>query len=278
MPRTEPLTALGRLSAEAPIGVFDSGLGGLSVLRSLRQALPAEDFIYLADSGFAPYGERGDDFVRERSLHITESLLSQGVKAVVVACNTATTAAIQLLRQRWPDAVLVGVEPALKPAAQSTRSGQVGVLATRGTLQSDKFRRLMAEQPGNVRFHCQPCDGLVAAIEAFDAAAMEALAREHTLACVRSAPADCPMDTLVLGCTHYPLLQELIGQAAGPGIRLLDTGLPVARQTQRLLDARQALRGASKQGSVIWQSTGDPRQLDRAATRWLAAASAEAGP
>lgn len=265
------------LPADAPIGVFDSGLGGLSVLRSLRQTLPEEDFIYLADSGFAPYGERGDDFVRERSLRIAAELFDRGAKAVVVACNTATTAAIQALRARWPQAVLVGVEPALKPAALATRTGQVGVLATRGTLQSDKFRQLLDLHGAGARFHCVACDGLVAAIEAFDRDRVSALIRQFTQTCLASGTAAAPVDTLVLGCTHYPLVEAQIGGCAGPSVRLLDTGLPVARQTRRLLEARQALRhtegsegsGTEGLGKVVWQTTGEPERLNRAVAQWL---------
>ena len=148
----------------APIGVFDSGVGGLSVLRALRTALPLERFIYFADSAHAPYGEKGDAYVLQRSSAITERLIHEhGIKALVVACNTATAAAIAPLRSAHPDLIIIGIEPAIKPAAAASASKRVAVLATRGTLASEKFKVLLATQSTQSQFTCQPCDGLAAA-------------------------------------------------------------------------------------------------------------------
>ena len=145
------------VSADAPIGVFDSGIGGLSILRGLRHTLPQEDFIYVADTGHAPYGERDEEFVQARAAHIAQDLIEQqGIKLLVVACNTATAVAIQALRARWPQCPIVGVEPALKPAAASSHTHRVGVLATRGTLASEKFAQLQASIPGATDFVLQP--------------------------------------------------------------------------------------------------------------------------
>ncbi|MDD0808866.1 glutamate racemase [Curvibacter sp. RS43] len=266
-----PAPALPSHRAEAPIGVFDSGIGGLSVLRALRQALPGEDFIYLADSGFAPYGERSDAFVRERSERITRELVAQGAKAVVVACNTATAAAIAALRRQWPELPLVGLEPALKPAVQASLSGQVAVLATRGTLQSPKFAQLLAQcqAPGR-HIHCQPCDGLADAIEQGDEARVADLCQQYLGALDLAAHSgNAAIDTVVLGCTHYPLVLAEIQKGLKPGVAVLDTGAPVARQTRRLLEAAGLLRHAPESpGRVTWQTTGQPSQLSAAVQRW----------
>jgi glutamate racemase len=152
--------------AVSPIGVFDSGVGGLSVLRALRAQLPQEDFVYLSDAAHAPYGERTDDYVSARALRVADYLITQhGVKALVVACNTATAAGIQMLRARWPTLPIVGIEPALKPTAAASQTKRVGVMATRSTLQSAKFKTLLDNLQGQAEFVLQACDGLAAAIE-----------------------------------------------------------------------------------------------------------------
>lgn len=153
-----------------PVGVFDSGVGGLSILKALRAELPHEDFVYVADSGFAPYGERDESFVVERSRKIIRHLLAPdlAIKALVIACNTATAAAIHLLRQDYPLLPIIGVEPALKPAVVNSETGRIGVMATRGTLNSRKFGALLDSLAGQASFVCQPCDGLADAIERDD--------------------------------------------------------------------------------------------------------------
>ena len=172
-------------ASDAPIGVFDSGIGGLSVLQALRAALPYERFVYLADTGHAPYGERGDAFVARRTHTLARYLVQQHrAKALVVACNTATAAAMDGLRARYPGLPLIGVEPALKPAASATHTGQVAVMATRGTVASARFARLLAAMPGTAQFRVQACDGLASAIEAEVAVSADdgPAAHAHTVA------------------------------------------------------------------------------------------------
>jgi glutamate racemase len=252
-----------------PIGVFDSGVGGLSILKALRAELPAEDFVYLADAGFAPYGERGDDYVAERSRAVLRQLVEEhSVKMMVVACNTATAAAIHLLRAEFPELPLVGVEPALKPAVASSRTKRIGVLATRGTLSSAKFAALHDSLKAQAEFVLQPCDGLAAAIEAGDTERIDALCAKYarTLGEYGSAPGQ--MDTLVLGCTHYPFAQAQLQASVGPAVQLIDTGRPVARQTRRLLAGAGLLRPEGL-GRVTLLTTGAPLALEAAASRWL---------
>jgi glutamate racemase len=193
----------------APIGIFDSGLGGLSILRHIRAQLPDEHLLYVADTGFAPYGDKPEHVVAERSLAVARFLAGRGVKALVVACNTATISAVTLLRERFPDMPIVGVEPGLKPAAAATRSGKVGVLATERTLSGAKFLQLRDQigEATGARFLLQPCRGLVERIEDGDAAGVSALLRQYVTPLLEAGA-----DTLVLGCTHYPLVQASIEQ------------------------------------------------------------------
>jgi glutamate racemase len=259
------------LSADAPVGVFDSGVGGLSVLRALRAALPGEDFVYLADNAHAPYGERGNAFVVERSLAVAQQLRdTHGIKALVVACNTATAAAIEQLRDAHPALVLVGVEPALKPAAALTHTGHVGVMATRGTLGSSKFGGLHASFAGQATFVLQPCDGLAEAIEHADAGKIGKLCSEYITAMGGFGTQAGQIDTLVLGCTHYPFAADVLRDLVGPDVQLVETGEPVARQTQRLLAAAGHLTPRA-QGRLTLLGTGPTHTLQAAAARWLAA-------
>ncbi|CAM3418463.1 glutamate racemase [Paracidovorax anthurii] len=264
----------------SPIGVFDSGIGGLSVLRALRAALPRERFVYLADSAHAPYGERGDAYVASRTHAIARHLRqAHGIKALVVACNTATAAAIHDVRGQYPELPLVGVEPALKPAVALTRTGRVGVIGTRGTLTSAKFRRLHESLQGQAEFVVQPCDGLAYAIEcstadtlgdAPSATKIRALCADYTATMGRFGQEPGDIDTLVLGCTHYVFAEAELRSLIGPGVQLVETGEPVARQTRRLLDAAglQAPDGPGA-GTVRLFTTGDLAPLQAAAGRWL---------
>jgi glutamate racemase len=253
-----------------PIGVFDSGVGGLSVLKALRAELPREDFVYFADTGHAPYGERGDAFVIGRSRAILDELVQvHRVKALVIACNTATAAAIQLLRDERKGLPVVGVEPALRPAAVLTCTGRVAVFATRGTLTSARFAALHDSLRDQAEFVLQPCDGLAAAIEAHDMPLVDALSREAVAASGPFGEAPGDIDTLVLGCTHYPFAQEALRAATGPAVRFVETGLPVARQTRRLLEAARLLKPAPACGQVRLLGTGPQAALDAAASRWL---------
>lgn len=269
--------------AQQPIGVFDSGIGGLSVLQALRAEFPHERFVYLADSGNAPYGERGDAFVKARTHAITAYLREQHqIKALVVACNTATAAAIHEARAAHPDLVVVGLEPALKPAVALSKTGRIGVIGTRGTLTSAKFGKLLTSLQGRAEFVVQPCDGLAHAIER--SAAQEPLEpsfiSETRALCTRYIQAMGPfgttpgtIDTLVLGCTHYVFAQDDLRALLGPSVQLVATGEPVARQTRRLLQAASLLAGpeASPRGcdAARLLTTGPLAMLQAAAARWL---------
>ncbi len=255
--------------AQRPIGVFDSGIGGLSILRALRAELPQEDVVYVADSAYAPYGERDEALVRERALRITQDLIDQHhIKALVVACNTATAVAIAELRRLHPALPIVGVEPALKPAAASTQTHRVGVLATRATLASAKYRALQTSLAANTTFVDVPCDGLAAAIEADNTPDIERLCQRYLAALGPLGHAPGDIDTLVLGCTHYPFASKILNENGAQGLVLLESGAPVARQTRRLLlDA--GLLNPHNTGSVRYLATGSDASLRWAAQHWL---------
>ena len=266
----------------SPIGVFDSGIGGLSVLQALREVLPGERFVYLADSGNAPYGERGDAFVQARSARITDWMRSQhDVKALVIACNTATAAAIDGLRDGNPGLPIIGVEPALKPAAQYSKTHKVGVIATHGTVGSARFAALQAAHSANTQFVVQACAGLARAIEDStlpgisdpqNAAQIRALCTQYTNAMGAFGTEPDQIDTLVLGCTHYIFAADTLRSLVGPGIALIDTGTPVARRTYSLLHATGMLRkqsaGAAEEACHLF-TTGDVSALRHAASQWL---------
>ena len=256
--------------AAAPIGVFDSGVGGLSVLRALREQLPQEDFVYLSDAAHAPYGERTDHYVSARALRVADYLVAQhGVKALVVACNTATAAAIQMLRARWPVLPIVGIEPALKPAAAASQTKRVGVMATRSTLQSAKFKSLLDSLQGQAQFVVQACDGLAAAIENGDDRITQALCETYVRAMGDFGQQPGQMDQLVLGCTHYPLIGDMLQSLVGPGADLLDAGAPVSLQTRRVLSQTDLLFADGAAGTTRLLSTGTAEALSGSALRWL---------
>jgi glutamate racemase len=251
-----------------PIGVFDSGVGGLSILKALRAELPSEDYVYVADSGHAPYGERDPAQVIERSCLITDYLRAQhGIKILVIACNTATAVAVATLRQAHPDLPIVGVEPALKPAVAVSQTRRIGVMATRGTLGSEKFRRLIDTLADQADFVCQACDGLADAIEREDTARIISLCANYTQAMGPFGIEDGQIDTLVLGCTHYPFASEHLRRCVGPDVQIIDNGEPVARQTRRLLNK---LSGHDTLGQCLLFTTGERPLLQNAARHWLA--------
>ena len=251
--------------SQAPVGVFDSGVGGLSVLRELRARLPHESLLYVADSGHVPYGEKTPEFIRERSQAIAEFLLGQGAKALVLACNTATAAAIAELRERYPQLPLVGMEPAVKPAAAATRSGVVGVLATTGTLKSAKFAALLDRFANDVRVITQPCPGLVEQVEAGELDSPRT--RELLRGWVEPLLAE-GCDTLILGCTHYPFIKPLLAELVPASVRLVDTGAAVACQLQTLLD-RHGLRAEEPAQATRYWSSGDPQAMARVLPKLL---------
>ena len=272
------------------IGVFDSGIGGLSILKALRAELPHENFVYIADSGHAPYGERDDAHVLARSRAVTAHLRQQNIKALVIACNTATAAAIDHLRIEHPGLPIIGVEPALKPAVALSKTGRIGVMATRSTLASARFKALHDALASQATFVLQPCDGLADAIErslhadASPRSATEiiALCTQHTSAMGIFGPDQGKIDTLVLGCTHYPFASAQLRALLGPPVQFLDTGAPVARQTRL---RRAAAAGAPDArpapmdppapsarhpaGHTRLFSTGQPATLQAASQHWL---------
>ncbi|MEJ1169775.1 glutamate racemase [Variovorax sp. CCNWLW235] len=251
------------------IGVFDSGVGGLSVLAALRAELPHERFVYFADTAYAPYGERGDAYVIERSRKVTEQLVAEhGIKALVVACNTATTAAIHLLRAEHPALPIVGLEPALKPAVATSRTGHISVMATRGTLASAKYAALRESFAGSANVRAVPCDGLVKAIEGLDTAAIAALCERYMAEAGPFGDAPGQVDTVVLGCTHYPLVKNELQRHAPPTLRFIDTSAPVAQQTRRVLASLGRLADGGD-GGLVLQGSGDLAMLEAAATHWL---------
>ncbi len=252
------------------LGIFDSGLGGLSILKAVRNALPMADLIYVADSGHAPYGDRDDQHVIVRSELIAAFLLSKEVDAVVVACNTATAAAVHQLRSRWPELPVIGVEPGVKPAVRQSVSKRIGVLATPVTLASDKFALLVQQHGAQAEIVLQPCPGLAREIERgeLDTPVLRALVVQFSQPLI-----DAEVDTVALGCTHYPLIEPLFRQALGPAVTIIDTSEAVARQVVRkALDpqvARPKTVGGATEGRTWLWSSGDPAHLAEVALRWL---------
>lgn len=257
----------------APVGIFDSGLGGLSVLRHVRRLLPHETLVYAADSAFAPYGGKDEAVVLARTVAMADFLAAQGVKALVIACNTATAGAIVEIRKRYPALPVVGVEPGLKPAALQTRSGTVGVLATERTLASRRFMALEAQvgASSGVRFIGQPCPGLADQVE------QGALRSPATMALVRRFVGPliaAGADTLVLGCTHYPFLitqiESAARQAGATRLAIIDTGDAVARQLAKVLAEHGLLCPPSLTPAAIaaW-TTGSASSLGTAMRKLL---------
>jgi len=243
------------MASSSPVGVFDSGVGGISVLQHIHALLPAEHIIYVADSLYAPYGSKSSEFIAERARELTDFLVSQGAKALVVACNTATAAAASMLRAQY-SLPIIGMEPAVKPAVAATKSGVVGVLATVGTLKSAQFAALLDTYGHHVQIVTQGCVGLVECIERGELrdAKTRKLLVEY-LAPLQSAGAD----TIVLGCTHYPFVKELIREIVGDQVTLVDTGAAVARQLQHRLQESQLLNDSDMVGNVrFWTNSADP--------------------
>lgn len=241
------------------MGVFDSGVGGLSVLRAIRQELPAEDLLYVADSAYAPYGDRPEAFIEARALAVFEFFQTHRIKAGVVACNTATATAVATLRARY-ELPIVAMEPAVKPAVTQTRTGIVGVLATTRTLSSARFLKLVDQYGGGVQVLIQPCPGLVEQVERGDlhGGVTRALVRQHVEPVLQRGA-----DTLVLGCTHYPFLRPLIEEVAGPDIALIDPAVPVARELRRRLERAGLLANGSRPGTEQFWTSGDAAQTGR---------------
>lgn len=259
------------MQTSAPIGVFDSGQGGVSVLREIRGRLAHEDLVYVADSAHVPYGGHDAAFILERSLGLSQHLVNGGCKAVVVACNTATAAAMPTLRERMPVPV-IGIEPAVKPAAAATRSAVVGVLATIGTLRSARFAALLERFGDGIDVITEPCPGLVEQVEQgdFDGPETRTLIRRHLTPLLAAGA-----DVVILGCTHYPFLRTLIESEAGPDVTVIDTGAAVARELERRLSALGLLTDTPTPGTAQFFTTGDVGAFDRFLTAvWPDAAGA----
>lgn len=246
------------MNTPSPIGIFDSGVGGLSVLRAVRRQMPAQPVIFLADQVHVPYGPRPMEEVRNFSEAITRFLLEQGAGIIVVACNTASAAALYHLRGLFPHVPFVGMEPAVKPAAETTRSGVVGVLATPATFQGALYASVVERFAGGVTVLQDTCPGLVGRIEAGD------LEGPETRAILERAlipMLEKGIDTIVLGCTHYPFVIPLIEQIAGPGVRVIDPAPAVARQTGRLLEKHDLLAAGDPPASMRFLTSGSPPDL-----------------
>lgn len=240
--------------ARGPIAVFDSGLGGLSVLRHVRSLLPAEDLLYLADQAHVPYGPRPAPQVRDFTGAITRFFLAQKAKLIVVACNTATAAALDHLRRSFPHLPFVGMEPAVKPGAAHTKTGKVGVLATAGTFESQRYARLMSRYASHVTLYEDPCAGLVPLIEDGQLATSQT---EELLRHCMAPMLQAGVDTIVLGCTHYPFVLPLIRAVAGPDVAIIDPAPAVARQARRVLQQQDLAADRARNGTLKAYTTAD---------------------
>jgi glutamate racemase len=244
----------------APLGVFDSGIGGISILLEIRKVLPSENILYFADSAHCPYGDKPVEDIRARTLAITEFLIGQGAKAVVVACNTACSAGLDQVRKENPGTPIIGVEPAVKPAHEISGNGRIGILSTSLTLSGGKFSMLVEKFGDGIHLYTQPSSGLADLVEAGKIHAPEtrALLEKYLNPLLEQG-----IDTLILGCTHYPFLKPVIEDICGSGIRLLDTGEAVARQTGRVLESRGLRNSDGGRGTVTFFTTGDPSFVGR---------------
>ena len=260
------------MTRSAPIGVFDSGFGGLSVLRAIRAELPSEDLIYCADHAWLPWGEREVGCVRERARILTGALVGAGAKAVVVACNTATAAAAEGLRREY-DLPVVAMEPAVKPAAAATRNGIVGVLGTGGTLASARFSALLDRYGAGMEVITRPAPELVDAVETDDPEQ-----RRTRIADAVGPLIDRGADVIVLGCTHFPFLRAEIEALVGPGIAVIDTGAAVARELARRLETGALDSPPDRTGRERFWTTGDPAALTPALHRLWGAGTLESLP
>jgi len=259
------------MNPQQPIGIFDSGVGGLSVLRAVRRELPCEDILYLGDQAHIPYGQRDKEQIREFSRAVTRYLLAQGAKLIVVACNTASAAALHDLRREFPDVAFVGMEPAVKPAAETTHTGKVGVLATPTTFGGELYASVVERFASGVTLYQDACPGLVEQIEKGNLDGPEPRQiLERALAPMLAGG----IDTVVMGCTHYPFVIPLIESITGPGVRTIDPAPAIARQVRRLLEQNRFLNPFAKVGAMQFHTSGTPGTLAGLLPRLLG----EAGP
>ena len=243
----------------SPIGVFDSGIGGISVLRAIREQMPAEPAIYFGDQAHVPYGSRSMEQIQNFSEAITLFLLAQGAKIIVVACNTASAAALKDLREKFPDIPFVGMEPAVKPAAEHTQTGRVGVLATPATFQGALYSSVVERFANGVELLQDTCPGLVQQIEQgnLDGEETRRILEEALLPMLEKN-----IDTVVLGCTHYPFVIPVIQQIVGDNVRVIDPAPAVAKQVRRVLEAKDMRREFKSQGDLKLYTSGDPGVLE----------------
>ncbi|CAA6809860.1 MAG: Glutamate racemase (EC [uncultured Thiotrichaceae bacterium] len=239
------------MTSQAPIGIFDSGVGGLSVLHDIHRLLPHENITYIADSQHAPYGNRSTHFIQKRSLELTQALIDKGCKLIVVACNTATTEAIQHIRDQV-DLPIIGVEPAIKPAARYSKNRKIGVLATQRTTDSKRIRELIELYADHCEVSLQACPGLVEIIESNDQPT-----NLHLLENYLQPLLEKDIDALVLGCTHYPFIREQIEQIIGNDITIHETGKPVAEQINRVMQQANLANKKTKIGTITIYSSSD---------------------
>jgi len=243
-----------------PIGVFDSGVGGLTVLGAIRSQFPQEDLVFIADQAHVPYGTRSIDEVRSFSVGITRYLLGQGAKVIVVACNTASAAALHYLRQVFPEVPFVGMEPAVKPAAESTQSGVVGVLATPATFQGELYTSVVARFANGITLLQDTCPGLVTQIEK---GKLEAPETRRILEEALAPMIAQGVDQIVMGCTHYPFVIPLIQEIVGPQVEVIDPAPAVARQAGRVLETLDLWNREVGAGETRFKTTGDPARMRR---------------
>jgi glutamate racemase len=242
----------------APIGAFDSGVGGLSVMRAIQARLPGEDFIYVADQAHVPYGMRGLTEVRALSEGVVRYLMDQRVKLIVIPCNTASAAALIRLREQFPGFPFVGMEPAVKPAVERTETGVVGVLATPTTFEGDLYASVVERFGQGVTILQATCPGLVAEIEAGRANGPEA---RRILAAALEPMLAQQVDTIVLGCTHYPFAFDSIRSIVGEGVRLIDPAPAIARRVESLLDIGHTRNPREQGGPTSYSTSGEPLQM-----------------
>jgi glutamate racemase len=246
------------MSDQRPVGVFDSGLGGLSVLREMRALLPAEDVLYYADNAYCPYGVRSRDEIQERSERISRLLIEMGAKAIVVACNTASAMVVWHLRDVFPGVPFVGLEPAVKPAVALTRTGRVGVLATPRTVAGERLRWLIETYADGVEVRSVAATGLVELVEAGTLTGPSVTAALRPLL---DPMLEAGVDVVVLGCTHYPFLRDEIEAYVGPDIPVIDSGLAIARRTLTVLREGGLLDGRAGEGALRMMTSADADEV-----------------
>lgn len=257
-------------SDQRPIGIFDSGIGGLSIMQCIKQQLPNEHLLYVADTLNAPYGEKSAEFIQQRVNEIAEWFMAKNTKAIVVACNTATVNAIDQLRQSISIPV-IGVEPAIKPAASASQNKKVAILVTKATAENQRFRALVAQYRNNSDVYIQPCPGLVELIERDQKNSIDCklMLKSYLQPLIEKG-----VDTIVLGCTHYPLVKELINEICGNSVEIMETALPVTEQLQRQLTLYRLLNNTEHLGSTTFYSSKNcPAQQELFSHIWQQALS-----